>query len=240
LVIWGDVPGAAIVNGMILTSMVVSRDFQEVSVLECILGSLHIDVCVETEPYRALARFLKTKIDALIIDCDLPGSSELLQELQSPEMLARTVPLVIMGAAPGVNNRQDTGALFTFQKPISVDQAVHTLSAARNTIVEGHLRYHRAGVEIPVSLECESQKSIDAELINLSQGGMMIRTRDSFADAAGLQVSFQLPGAGSNLKAKAEVVWHDQRGYHGIRFVKVAEPEQRTLQLWLARDFLTN
>jgi CheY-like chemotaxis protein len=228
------------VIGMILSSMVVSRDFQEVSVLECILGSLHVDVCVETEPYRALARFLKTKIDALIVDCDLPGSSELLRELQSTEMRARTVPLVIMGAAASGDALQETGALFAFQKPISVDQAVHTLSAARNTILEGHLRYHRAGVEIPVSLECESQKSIDAELINLSQGGMLIRTRDSFADAAGLQVSFALPGAGSNLKAKAEVVWRDQHGYHGIRFVKVAEPEQRTLQLWLEQDFLTN
>ena len=226
--------------GMNLSSMIVSRDSQEISVLECILGSLHIDVYVETEPYRALARFLKTKIDALIVDCDLPGSSELLQELQSPEMLSRTVPLLIMGAGPSVNDKQDTGALFAFQKPISVDQAVRTLSAARNTIVEGHLRYYRAGVKIPVSLQGTDSETVDAQVINVSQGGMLIRTRDSFADAAGLQVSFALPGGGSNLKANAEVVWRDERGYHGIRFVKVPEPEQRTLQLWLAQDFLTN
>lgn len=225
---------------MTLSSLVVSRDFQEVSVLECILGGLHIDVAVESEPYRALARFLKSKIDALIIDCDLPGSSELLRELQSPNLRARTVPLVIMGAAPSVDSQQDTAALFAFQKPISVEQAVRTLSAARNTIVEGHLRYHRAGVEIPVSLECEGQKTMDAQLVNVSQGGMLIRTRDSFADAAGLQVSFQLPGASSNLKARAEVVWRDQRGHHGMRFLQVPEAQQRTLQLWLAQDFLTN
>ena len=59
---------------MTLSSMVVSRDFQEVSVLECILGGLHIGVEVESEPERARAKLAKSKIDALIIDCDLCGA----------------------------------------------------------------------------------------------------------------------------------------------------------------------
>ena len=58
---------------MTLSSMVVSRDLQEVSVLECILGSLHMDVEVESEPQQALSRLSKSKIDALIVDCDLNG-----------------------------------------------------------------------------------------------------------------------------------------------------------------------
>lgn len=225
---------------MTLSAMVVSRDLQEVSVLECILGSLHIEVSIESDPQIALTRVSRSKIDALIVDCDLPGTPDLLHRLESAEMLARTVPLVIMGGAHNVEAQHDTRALFAFQKPISVEQAVRTLSAARNTIVEGRLRYHRAGVKVPVSLKCEDHEAIDAQLVNLSQGGMLIRTRDSFADAAGLQVSFELPGAGSNLKAKAEVVWHDQSGHHGMRFVQVPQSEQRTLQLWLAQDFLTN
>ena len=44
---------------MTLSSMVVSRDWQEVSVLECILGGLQMDVAVENEPQRALARLSK-------------------------------------------------------------------------------------------------------------------------------------------------------------------------------------
>ena len=51
--------------------MVVSRDLQEVSVLECILGGLHIGVDVESEPERARTKLAKSKIDALIIDFDL-------------------------------------------------------------------------------------------------------------------------------------------------------------------------
>ena len=225
---------------MTLSSMVVSRDWQEVSVLECILGGLHMDVTVENEPERALTRLSKSKVDALIVDRDLNGSTQLLRELQEPAMQTRTVPLVIMGGARNSAALDATGALFAFEKPISVEQAVRTLSAARNMIVDGRLRYHRAGLEVPVSMKYKGQKPKDAALVNVSQGGMQLRTDSSFETVRNLQVSFVLPGARSGLKAHAEIVWQDQCGNVGIRFVKVTQSQQRTLQLWLAQQFLGN
>jgi hypothetical protein len=225
---------------MILSSMVVSRDWQEISVLECILGGLHMDVAIEKDPQQALARISKSKIDALIVDCDLTGSSRLLRDLQAPAMQSKTVPLVIMGGPRRVDTLHDSGALFAFEKPISVEQAVRTLSAARNLIVDGRLRYHRTGMDVPVSVKSKGRKAKDAQLINLSQGGMQIRTDASVEGASPLQISFALPGSKSSLKARAEVVWQDNRGNFGVRFVKVPQPQQRTLQLWLAQQFLAN
>src|SRR6476620_3744721 len=194
---------------MTLSSMVVSRDWLEVSVLECILGGLHMEVAVESEPQKALARLSKNKIDALIVDCDLNGSSQLLRELQTPQKQQNTVPLVIMGGPYSVSQFDQTGALFAFEKPISVEQAVRTLSAARNMIVDGRLRYHRTGLEVPVSVKCKGQEPKDAHLINVSQGGMQVHT-DQFIDAdTVLQVYFELPGARTGLKAQAQVVWRD-------------------------------
>src|ERR1700686_494079 len=137
---------------MTLSSMVVSRDWQEVSVLECILGGLHMDVAGESEPQRALSRLSNSKIDALIVDCDLNGTGQFLRELQREAPRASTVPLVIMGGPQGKQDMEETGAMFAFEKPISVEQAVHTLSAARNMFLEGRLGYHRAGIEVPVTL----------------------------------------------------------------------------------------
>ncbi|SRR5581483_1579024 len=225
---------------MTLSSMVVSRDWLEVSVLECILGGLHMDVAVENEPQKALSRLSKSKIDALIVDCDLNGSSQLLRQLQTPEKLANTVPLVIMGGRHSVANLDQTGALFAFEKPISVENAVRTLSAARNMIVDGRLRYHRMGLEVPVLVRCKGQEPKDVHLVNLSQGGMQVHT-DHFLDADSImRVHFELPGARAALKAQAQVVWKDQHGNFGMRFTKLARPEQRTLQLWLAQQFLVN
>ncbi len=220
--------------------MVVSRDWQEISVLECILGGLHMDVAVEQEPQRAMARLNKSKIDALIVDCDLNGSSQLLRELQHQEKRVNTTPLVIMGAPHCNPSLDETGALFAFEKPISVEQAVRTLSAARSMILDGRLRYHRAGLEVAVAVTSKGRKQSEAFLVNLSQGGMQLHTDEPVEPTKPLQVSFELPGARSALKARAEVAWHDDRGNLGIRFVKLAQRQQRTLRLWLAQQYFAN
>jgi len=220
--------------------MVVSRDWQEISVLECILGGLHMDVAVESEPQRALARLTKSKIDALIVDTDLNGTGQFFRELQEETPRLSTVPLVIMGCAKGRPEMQATGAMFAFDKPISVEQAVRTLSAARNMILDGRLRYHRAGLEVPVTLSGRHQKRVGAQLINLSQGGLQVRLNDGF-DARDLRrASFDLPGTKCGVKADVEVAWSDQRGNVGIRFTKIAAQMQSTLRIWLAQQYFAN
>ncbi len=225
---------------MTLSSMVVSRDWQEVSVLECILGGLHIDVAIEDQPQRALARLSKSKVDALIVDCDLSGTTQFLRDVQRDQRRTNPVPLVIMGGSRSRNNLDATGALFAFEKPISVEQAVRTLSAARNLILDGRLRYHRAGLEVPVSLTRNRHNRVECQLINISQGGLQIHTDDALEMTKTMRVSFELPGAKCGLKAQAEVAWQDTRGNIGIRFVKVAPRPQRALQLWLAQQYFAN
>ncbi|HMK22663.1 MAG TPA: hypothetical protein VK466_10035, partial [Terriglobales bacterium] len=83
---------------MALTSMVVSRDWQEVSVLECILGGLHIECDVESQPERAQAKLSSRKVDALIVDCDLSGTDQFLRNLQRSAHFPENVPLVVMSS----------------------------------------------------------------------------------------------------------------------------------------------
>ena len=225
---------------MTLSSMVVSRDWQEVSVLECILGGLHMDVAVETEPQRALTRLANSKIDALIVDCDLNGTGQFFRELQREAPRASTVPLVIMGKTQGRPDMETTGAMFAFDKPISVEQAVRTLSAARNMILDGRLRYHRAGLDLPVTLTGRNRKRVEAELINLSQGGLQVRVNQQLNASDLVRASFALPGTKCGVKADVEVAWSDDRGNVGIRFVKIAAQTQQSLRLWLAQQYFAS
>jgi CheY-like chemotaxis protein len=225
---------------MTLSSMVVSRDWQEISVLECILGGLHMDVAVESEPQQALSRLTKSKVDALIVDCDLNGSGQLFRELQRETSRASTVPLVIMGAPRGRRDIEETGAMFAFDKPISVEQAVHTLSAARNMILDGRLRYHRAGLEIPVTLRSSHQKKTSGQLINLSQGGLQVRLDQGLEASEARRVAFELPGTKLAINAEVEVAWSDNEGNVGVRFVKIASQMKRNLRLWLAQQYFAN
>ena len=225
---------------MTLSSLVVSRDWQEISVLECILSSLHMEVAVEKEPQRALSRLSRSKIDALIVDCDLNGSGQFFRELRRETGRANTVPLVIMGASQAKPDMEGTGALFAFDKPISVEQAVRTLSAARNMILDGRLRYHLAGLEVPVTICARNQKRSAGQLINLSQGGLQVRVEAGYDASAASSVSFELPGTQAAVKAHVEVVWSDNKGNLGVRFVKMPEQIQHTLRHWLAQQYFAN
>jgi len=215
--------------------MVVSRDWAEVSVLECILGSLHIGVDVEPEPKRARAKLAKSKIDALIVDCDLDGTSTFLSGLGTG---LNAVPLVIVSGSNGHTHLRDSVATFVFQKPISVEQAVRTLSAARNMILDGRLRYNRHALDLPVSIGCGSRKKVEAHLMNLSQGGIGIRVSRPLAFPSPVRVSFQLPESKVQMKAQGEVAWTDKMGNAGIRFLDMSPDVKRDLKLWLAQQYL--
>jgi len=217
--------------------MVVSRDWAEVSVLECILGGLHIGVDVEPEPDRARAKLAKSKVDALIVDCDLEGSTSFLRDLGTS---MNVVPLVIVSGSNGSANLEDTGASFVFKKPISVEQAVRTLSAARNMILDGRLRYNRHALDLPVSLAYGSRKKVEAHLMNLSQGGLGIRLPHAVALPSPVRVSFQLRESKVQMKVQGEVAWIDKLGNAGIRFLDMSPAVKRDLQLWLAQQYLTH
>jgi hypothetical protein len=223
---------------MTLSSMVVSRDWQEVGVLECILGGLHIGVDVESEPERARAKLAKSKVDALIVDCDLNGAAGFLRMLRH-EPIQNAVPLVIVSGSGDRNLLESTGATFVFEKPISVEQAVHTLSAARNMILDGRLRYHRLSLDIPISLS--SRKSnVEAHVTNLSQGGLGIQATSSSLPVGPIRLSFSLPGTDLSVKLMGKVAWTDKRGNAGIRFVQISRRTKRDLQLWLEREYFTS
>src|SRR5437879_8477303 len=85
---------------MTLESVLVSRDWQEISVLECILGSLHIGVHVECDPDRARAKLSRSKVDAVIIDRDLRGTESLAASLCSLQGNRNSVPLLLLSGSP--------------------------------------------------------------------------------------------------------------------------------------------
>ncbi len=223
---------------MTLSSMVVSRDLQEVSVLECILGGLHIGVDVESEPERAQAKLTKSKIDALIIDFDLTGAAGFLNGLQNGS-IHNAVPLIIVSGSSSRRNLESKGASFIFEKPISVEQAVHTLSAARNMILDERLRYHREALDVPVSLTYATKSRQRAHLMNLSQGGIGVRLQRPHETRGPVKVSFMLPSAKLAIKFVGEVAWKDKRGNAGIRFTEAEPRTKRQLRLWLERQYFT-
>jgi hypothetical protein len=218
---------------MTLSSMIVSRDWQEVSVLECVLNGLHIGVEVEGELDRAYTKFVKSKVDAVIVDYDEDGSRAFVEKLQA----GGSGPVVIASGSNSQHQLDSLGASFIVAKPISVERAVHTLSAARNMIMHERLRYHRQDLDLPVSITIDSGESAKGEIINLSQGGAKLRSNLILSSSQPVNLAFTLPGAPSDLSVPGNITWADKHGNAGVRFVDVDDHSKRQLQLWVERRY---
>jgi len=218
---------------MTLSSMIVSRDWQEVSVLECVLNGLHIGVEVEGEPDRAWTKFEKSKVDAVIVDYDQEGSLDFVHKLRA----GGSVPVVIASGSNAKHQLDSLGATFIVAKPISVERAVHTLSAARNMIVNERLRYHRQDLDLPVTVTLLSGESAKGEIINLSQGGAKLRSAARLSSSEAISLRFTLPAATAPLNINGKVTWADKDGNAGVHFLDVEENAKRQLQLWVERRY---
>lgn len=221
---------------MPLETMIVSRDWQEVSVLECILNSLHIGVTIQQDVDRAYDKFSRSKIDALILDRDLGGAERLLRELPGNN---GSIPFILLSRSAEQHKLPASGATFFFQKPVSVEDAVRTLSATRNLMMNGRVRYHRHEIHVPVAVRYGTRKRITAELTNLSYGGLGIHAPENLNQGTPVSVRFKVPGLDCTVKAEGELAWVDGRGYAGIRFVRIPSTLRQTVQKWLDRRYFT-
>ena len=155
------------------------------------------------------------------------------------EPFATPSHLIIVSGSSGRKHLESKGASFIFEKPISVEQAVHTLSAARNMILDERLRYHRETLDVPVSLTYTNRTRQRAHLMNLSQGGIGVRLQRPHETSGVVKVSFTLPGTKLAMKFAGQVAWKDKQGNAGIRFTEAETVSKRQLRLWLERQYFT-
>lgn len=222
---------------MTLESIVVCKDWEAISVLGGVLGNLRIGVQVDAEPDSARDRLTHSKFDAVIVDCALHGAADFLRNLRSHPACRSSVPLAIATQDMGLPELSKLGARFVFEKPISMEQAVRTLSAARNLMLRGRLRYYRQEVAIPVTLTFADKRRITANITNMSQGGVAVSSPEALDPADPLRLRFDLPDTDSFIEARGEVAWTDEQGNAGIRFVGLSERLQENLEQWLAAKY---
>jgi len=221
---------------MALESMLVSNDWEAISVLGSVLGNLHIGIHVDPEPESARQRMKKAKYDAVIIDCDLQGAADFFRGLQAESTMKGSVPLAISGNSLGVSELSQMCARFVLQRPVSLEQAVRTLSAARNLMLRGRLRYFRQQVQIPAVLTFAENRD-DAVILNISQGGVALHASQPLEIHELVRLRFDLPDSDTSVDSRGEVAWVDESNQAGIRFTEVTDKQQRNLEQWLAAKY---
>ena len=92
----------------------------------------------------------------------------------------------------------------------------------------------RVVLAIPVSYRFDNTIG-SAVTLNISKGGLAIRTMSPLAVSTEVRVRFQLPGADREISATSRVVWSDRRVGMGIQFEQVAAGDQTAVDEYVDR-----
>jgi uncharacterized protein (TIGR02266 family) len=97
----------------------------------------------------------------------------------------------------------------------------------------------RVGLGIPVQYRVGN--TIAAALtLNLSHGGVGIRTTSPLAAGTHLRVRFKLPGASADIEAEGRVAWSHPRVGMGIQFETVDAASQTQIDTFVDAHFFSN
>jgi len=84
-------------------------------------------------------------------------------------------------------------------------------------------------------------KTIAAALtLNLSKGGVAIRTMTPLEPSTKVKLRFRLPGSKRDVEAESRIAWTDRRVGMGLQFEKVEAPDQAAIDQFIDQHFFNN
>ena len=86
----------------------------------------------------------------------------------------------------------------------------------------------RIPVEVPVALRAGDMVA-GAVTVNVSRGGLAIRTINPIPVSSVLGLSFKLPGSTEEIEATGRVAWTDQQLLMGVQFESIPESAERAI-----------
>ena len=221
---------------MELRSLLLSQDQSMIDVLQRALLDLGIGVEVYSTAEWAREDLSDSHFDAVIVDCDVSGAASILEMLHSSANNSRALTFAITNADSGLHNAFGLGANLALQKPITVERARSSLRAAYGLIMQERRKYFRLALDIPVRVVIGERSGTVANSMNISEGGMAIRSEDDLPLNGVVKLAFLLPGQKSELEARAVVVWKDPRGHLGLRFEPMSAESRQKLNNWLSEQ----
>ena len=101
-------------------------------------------------------------------------------------------------------------------------------------IIRERRRYFRYPIVVPVVFQAKAGSEIYARTINVSEGGMAIRTVVRLVVGSETNVEFTLLDPKLMIKAEGKICWHNESGDTGLSFLFLPFDIASALQQWLA------
>src|SRR6187399_2917654 len=169
------------------------------------------------------------KLDLLVIDLRLPHASgvDLVRGIRKLDD-GRLPILIFSGTIASADEVRTLASLGVAGYVNEYSAVQHILpSLAPHLFPDNFNRRGSPRVVLGIPIAYRFGNTIAAALtLNLSRGGIAIRTTSPLDNAAKVRLRFRLPGSKRDIDAEGRVAWSDRRHGMGLQFERVDAPDQ--------------
>jgi len=185
----------------------------------------------------------KANVDLVVLDARLPDAtgSELVKAIRNVDGRRLTI-LVFSGTIANAREVRDLAALGVAGYVNEYSAVPHIVPAlAPHLFPDNFNRRSSPRVVLGIPVQYRFSNTIAAALtLNLSHGGVAIRTTSPLEGGSKIKVRFRLPGSRADIDADGRVAWTDRRVGMGIQFERVDQAHQTLIDDFVDAHFFSN
>ena len=182
-------------------------------------------------------------IDLLVLDLRLPNANGVEMVRTIRKIDGGKLPiLVFSGTIANADEVRELAALGVAGYVNEYSAVQHILpSLAPHLFPDNYNRRSSPRVVLGIPIAYRFGNTIAAALtLNLSHGGIAIRTSSPLEQNTRARLRFRLPGSKKDIDAEARVAWSDRRVGMGLQFDKVSTEDQAAIDDFVDAHFFTN
>lgn len=184
------------------------------------------------------------RIDLVVLYLRLPhaGGVNLVRALRKIDADGRLPILVFSGTIATADEVRELAALGVAGYVNEYSALQHILpSLTPHLFPDNFNRRGSARVVLGIPVNYQFGNTIAAALtLNLSKGGLAIRTMNPLASGTKVRARFRLPASKHDINTESRIAWTDRRIGMGLQFEKVAPQDQAAIDQFIDQHFFSN
>ena len=217
-----------------LRSVLVSADSNTVRIVERVFKDLQVS-CEHTSDADAVFSDPKRRFDAIVVDDAIEDAASVLEKVSTFAGCGKAVRIALANPGGVDHARFKASAQIIFYKPISAERVRHGLRAVRNLMGRERRRgAKRVTTMIPVRILHARSAGAQVFIADLSDSGAALLCGGGDFPASGnMHMDFAIPGDFERIRATAELMWQNNEGGAGVRFLDMDMGARRRLLQWV-------
>lgn len=218
---------------MRVNCLLVTRDPQVENTVSDVFAE--VDLRLREDALSALEVIGRNHFDGFVIDADgVERGPEVIAGIRSSRGNRNSVIFTIVHGTTSITAATELGSNFVLGKPLEASRLRAYLRSSIHKMESEHRRYFRYQLSLEAELIRRDGKTVPAQILNVSDGGLCLRLLDRAHLHGAVTVRFSIPGKEPvPITVMAAVSWSTEPIF-GMQFVGMDAASRSAYDNWLS------